>query len=57
MVVALCVGGNAEAPRLVGVRVRLLRFSAVGLTGLGAATAGLMMQAGSPPPTRPKEAV
>ncbi|MBB3545573.1 ribose/xylose/arabinose/galactoside ABC-type transport system permease subunit [Rhizobium sp. BK176] len=35
MVVALCVGGNAEAARLVGVRVRLLRFSAVGLTGLG----------------------
>jgi len=36
------IGGNAEAARLAGVRVRFLRFSAFGLTGLGAATAGLM---------------
>jgi ribose transport system permease protein len=36
------IGGNAEAARLAGVRVRLLRFSAFGLTGIGAAAAGLM---------------
>jgi ribose transport system permease protein len=36
------IGGNAEAARLAGVRVSLLRFAAFGLTGLGAATAGLM---------------
>jgi ribose transport system permease protein len=36
------IGGNAEAARLAGVRVRILRFSAFGLTGLGAAGAGLM---------------
>jgi ribose transport system permease protein len=36
------IGGNAEAARLAGVRVRILRFSAFGLTGLGAAAAGLM---------------
>jgi ribose transport system permease protein len=36
------IGGNAEAARLAGVRVRALRFSAFGLAGLGAAAAGLM---------------
>ncbi len=36
------IGGNAEAARLAGVRVQFLRFSAFGLTGAGAATAGLM---------------
>jgi ribose transport system permease protein len=36
------IGGNAEAARLAGVRVRILRFSAFGLTGLGAAAGGLM---------------
>lgn len=39
------IGGNAEAARLAGVRVRILRFSAFGLTGLGAAGAGLMYAA------------
>ena len=39
------IGGNAEAARLAGVRVRILRFSAFGLTGLGAAIAGLMYAA------------
>ena len=36
------IGGNAEAARLAGVRVKQLRFAAFGLTGLGAAIAGLM---------------
>jgi ribose transport system permease protein len=36
------IGGNAEAARLAGVRVRALRFWAFGLTGVGAAIAGLM---------------
>jgi ribose transport system permease protein len=36
------IGGNTEAARLAGIRVRILRMSAFGLTGLGAATAGLM---------------
>lgn len=36
------IGGNMEAARLAGVRVRMLRMSAFALTGLGAATAGLM---------------
>ncbi|MEM0909072.1 MAG: ABC transporter permease [Pseudomonadota bacterium] len=36
------IGGNMEAARLAGVRVRLLRLSAFAITGLGAATAGLM---------------
>lgn len=36
------IGGNIEAARLAGVRVRLLRLSAFGVTGLGAAAAGLM---------------
>jgi ribose transport system permease protein len=39
------IGGNAEAARLAGVRVRILRFSAFGLTGLGAAVGGLMYTA------------
>lgn len=39
------IGGNAEAARLAGVRVRILRFSAFGLTGLGAAAGGLMYAA------------
>ena len=39
------IGGNAEAARLAGVRVRILRFSAFGLTGLGAAVGGLMYAA------------
>lgn len=36
------IGGNREASRLAGVRVRLLRLLAFVLTGLGAALAGLM---------------
>jgi len=36
------IGGNAEAARLAGVRVKPLRLSAFGLTGFGAAAAGLM---------------
>jgi ribose transport system permease protein len=36
------IGGNMEAARLAGVKVKLVRFSAFGLTGLGAALAGLM---------------
>jgi ribose transport system permease protein len=37
------IGGNMEAARLAGVRVRLLRLSAFAVTGLGAAVAGLMV--------------
>jgi len=36
------IGGNAEAARLGGVRVRLLRLIAFMLTGVGAALGGLM---------------
>lgn len=36
------IGGNREAAHLAGVRVKRLRLYAFGLTGLGAATAGLM---------------
>ncbi len=36
------IGGNSEAARLAGVRVKPLRLAAFGLTGLGAAAAGLM---------------
>lgn len=36
------IGGNVEAARLGGVRVRLLRLIAFMLTGLGAALAGLL---------------
>ena len=36
------IGGNMEAARLAGVRVKPLRLAAFGLTGLGAAGAGLM---------------
>ncbi len=36
------IGGNMEAARLAGVRVRLIRLSAFAVTGLGAAFAGLM---------------
>ncbi len=36
------IGGNKEAARLSGVRVKLLRLSAFAFTGLGAAGAGLM---------------
>jgi ribose transport system permease protein len=37
------IGGNAEAARLAGVRIRPLRLAAFGLSGLGAAGAGLML--------------
>lgn len=37
------IGGNAEAARLAGVRVKRLRLIAFSLTGLGAATGGLML--------------
>jgi ribose transport system permease protein len=37
------IGGNMEASRLAGVRVRLLRLSAFIISGLGAAVAGLML--------------
>jgi ribose transport system permease protein len=36
------IGGNSEAARLAGVRVKQLRLTAFGLSGLGAAAAGLM---------------
>ncbi|MCB1494637.1 MAG: ABC transporter permease [Bauldia sp.] len=36
------IGGNREAARLAGVRVRRLRLIAFALTGFGAAAAGLM---------------
>jgi ribose transport system permease protein len=36
------IGGNSEAARLAGVRVRYLRCLAFGTSGLGAAAAGLM---------------
>lgn len=36
------IGGNMEAARLAGVPVRRLRLAAFGLSGLGAAVAGLM---------------
>lgn len=36
------IGGNSEAARLAGVRVRQVRFLAFGITGFGAAVAGLM---------------
>ncbi len=36
------IGGNAEAARLAGVPVTLLRLSAYAFTGVGAAVAGLM---------------
>ncbi|MEO0991321.1 MAG: ABC transporter permease [Pseudomonadota bacterium] len=36
------IGGNIEAARLAGLRVRPLRLSAFAVTGLGAAFAGLM---------------
>lgn len=39
------IGGNMEAARLAGVPVRRLRLVAFGLSGLGAATAGLMYAA------------
>jgi len=37
------IGSNREAARLAGVRVDALRIAAFGLTGLGAAGAGLMV--------------
>lgn len=39
------IGGNKEAAHLAGIRVRRLRFWAFGLTGIGAATGGLMYAA------------
>ena len=37
------IGGNAEAARLAGVRIKPLKVAAFGLSGLGAAAAGLMI--------------
>ena len=37
------IGGNAEAARIAGVRIKPLRLAAFGLSGLGAAAAGLML--------------
>jgi ribose transport system permease protein len=37
------IGGNAEAARLAGVRIRPLKLFAFGLSGLGAAGAGVML--------------
>ena len=37
------IGGNAEAARLAGVRIRPLKVLAFGLSGFGAASAGLMI--------------
>ncbi|MBY4891396.1 ABC transporter permease [Rhodobacteraceae bacterium N5(2021)] len=39
------IGGNAEAAHLAGLKVKRLRLIAFGLTGLGAAIAGLMFAA------------
>ena len=39
------IGGNAEAAHLAGIKVKRLRLIAFGLTGLGAAGAGLMYAA------------
>ena len=39
------IGGNAEAARLAGVNVALLRLTAFAFTGVGAALAGLMYAA------------
>lgn len=39
------LGGNMEAARLAGLRVRSLRASAYAITGAGAAAAGLMLAA------------
>lgn len=39
------IGGNKEAAHLAGIKVKQLRLIAFGLTGLGAATAGLMYAA------------
>jgi ribose transport system permease protein len=39
------IGGNKEAAHLAGIRVKRLRLIAFGLTGLGAAAAGLMYAA------------
>lgn len=39
------IGGNKEAAHLAGIRVKRLRLLAFGLTGLGAAAAGLMYAA------------
>ena len=39
------IGGNAEAARLAGIQVQKLRLMAFGLTGMGAAMAGLMYAA------------
>ncbi|MEP3279402.1 MAG: ABC transporter permease [Stappiaceae bacterium] len=36
------IGGNYEAARLAGIRVKRIRLAAFGLTGFGAAVAGLM---------------
>lgn len=36
------IGGNKEAARLAGIRVKALRLSAFAVTGMGAAFAGLM---------------
>lgn len=37
------IGGNAEAARLAGVRIKPARLAAFGLSGLGAAAAGQML--------------
>lgn len=37
------IGGNEQAARLAGIRVRRLRLLAFGITGVGAAEAGLML--------------
>lgn len=39
------IGGNKEAAHLAGIKVKRLRLIAFGLTGLGAAVAGLMFAA------------
>jgi len=36
------IGGNAEAARMAGVRIKPLRMAAFALSGLGASVAGLM---------------
>lgn len=37
------IGGNVEAARLAGVRIKRLRLAAFGISGVGAALAGLML--------------
>jgi ribose transport system permease protein len=50
------IGGNREAARLSGVRIRSIRLAAFAFTGVGAAIAGSCTQAASPRPIRRRAA-